>query len=442
MATVKINLMDALDKFERVFVVISLLIYMSAVIPLFITQGASEGDGVDVFSFNYSILNLIFIVNYLITASLLFLRWHKALFFTIHNIPFIALMAMAPLSYLWSAAPANTLSGSIGLIGSTMFGFYIATRFSFREQIRLIGWTFGVALLLSVIFIVALPRYGIMAAIHAGSFRGVWTHKNGMGKYMVMSNAIFLMFLQSGIKPRWHLWLGLAVSLVLTVGANSTNALINSVLAIIIILFVSRVFRLGNHKFTAVAICLGMVTWGLSITFNDIATFLLGLVDRDPTLTGRTDIWELVIDKIMERPWLGYGLAGFWRGINGESAYVIRALRWDVPNSHNGYLDFIVQLGLVGFALFLIIYWTTLIKVYLLIRDRFCLDYLWPLVVLIYLVQVNIAEPSLLAQNDFFWILFTMIAVSVSVEFKQVFQGKSIAQAHRQSKRLTGYPSI
>lgn len=437
MTKIKINVMEALDKFERVFSVFSLLLYMNAVVPLFIIQGASEGDGVDLFAFNYTPLNLLFITNYLITLTLLILRWNKTLVFAINNVLFITLILMAPLSYVWSAMPDRTLSGSIGIMGSTMFGFYVATRFSFREQVRLLAWAFGVAIALSFVFIIALPKYGIMAAVHAGSLRGVWTHKNGMGKFMVLSNAVFLMLLQSNIKPKWYLWLGLLTSLMLTVGSNSTNALVNSLLAIAIILFLNQVFRLENDRFTLVVILLIMFLSGLVITFNDIAGALLGLVGKDPTLTGRTEIWALVIEKIQDRPILGYGFAGFWQGLRGESASIIRALRWPVPNSHNGYLDFILQLGFAGFSLFLVIYWSTLVRVYLLLRQRFCLDYLWPLIVLIYLIQINIAEPSLLAQNDFFWILFTTIVISASVEFKTVFKQRTIAQVY-QDKSASG----
>lgn len=78
MNTTKIEAM--LGKIEYLFVVGSLLLYMQAVIPLFIIQGASEGDGVELAAFNYTFLNLLYLTNYFITITLLFLRWHKVLF--------------------------------------------------------------------------------------------------------------------------------------------------------------------------------------------------------------------------------------------------------------------------------------------------------------------------------------------------------------------------
>ncbi|QQE65558.1 lipid A core-O-antigen ligase [Leptolyngbya sp. BL0902] len=110
-----------------------------------------------------------------------------------------------------------------------------------------------------------------------------------------------------------------------------------------------------------------------------------------------------------------------------------------MTHSHHGYLDFLLQLGLLGFLIFLGIYWSTLIKAYLLVRQKFCLDYFWVIIALIFLVQTNLAEPSLLAQNDFFWIFFAMITLSISVEFKQVFHNQNMAQVY-QGQALTSSP--
>ena len=37
-----------------------------------------------------------------------------------------------------------------------------------------------------------------------------------------------------------------------------------------------------------------------------------GVLGRDPTLTGRTEIWRFAIKSIASRPFLGYGYDVFW----------------------------------------------------------------------------------------------------------------------------------
>ena len=40
---------------------------------------------------------------------------------------------------------------------------------------------------------------------------------------------------------------------------------------------------------------------------------MLTALGRSATLTGRTRIWQMSLDNIAQRPWLGYGFGAFWR---------------------------------------------------------------------------------------------------------------------------------
>ncbi len=414
------NALAMLTKAEHIFTVASLVLYTNAVIPLLIIQGASEGDNIDVTTFNFAPLNFLFILNYLVVFSLLFLRWRKVLYFIYHNLLFLGFMAIVPLSFAWSAAPDKTLTGSIGMIGTTLFGLYIASRYTLKEQLKLVAWAFGIVIVLSLLFIVALPQYGIMGGVHAGAPRGVFTHKNGLGKFMVLSLMAFLLLVTSPGSKKLFPWLGIVTSVGLIVASASAGALLNGVMLTAIVLLSSQVFKLKLPLFISVLLLAILLALSVTVWFSEIATPVLELFERDLTLTGRTDIWPAVIQKIQERPWLGYGFSGFWHGIRGESADVIRTLRWGVPDSHNGFLDLALQLGLVGSAIFLLIIWVALLKSVALVKTRFCSEYLWPIILLSYAFLVNFSESTLLSQNSFFWILLSSAVISVSVEFKNL----------------------
>ncbi|NMF82564.1 O-antigen ligase [Nodosilinea sp. P-1105] len=427
------NALLLLSKAEQIFTVASLVLYTNAVIPLLIIQGASEGDGVDITTFDFSILNLLFVLNYLVVFSLLFLRWQKVLHFISQNLLFLGFMLIVPLSFAWSAAPDRTLTGSIGMIGTTMFGLYIASRFTLKEQLKLVAWAFGIVVVLSILFIVALPQYGIMGGVHAGAPRGVFTHKNGLGKFMVLSLMAFLLLVTSPGSKKLIPWLGIAASAGLIIASASAGALLNGVMLTVIVLLSSQVFRLRLPFFVSVFLLSILLALSVIVWFTEIATPVLDLFERDLTLTGRTDIWPAVIQKIQERPWLGYGFSGFWHGTQGESADVIRTLRWRVPDSHNGFLDLALQLGLVGSVVFALVIWLTLIKSVALVKMRFCPEYLWPVVLLSYAFIVNFSESTLLAQNSFFWILLSSAVISVSTEFKNL-----ISQPEELAKQIKG----
>lgn len=72
---------------------------------------------------------------------------------------------------------------------------------------------------------------------------------------------------------------------------------------------------------------------------------ILKALGKDPTLTGRTDIWEALFRKVDERPWTGYGYNAFWGRDSEPAAWIRHQTGWSVPSAHNGWIDLLIQLG-------------------------------------------------------------------------------------------------
>ncbi len=68
-------------------------------------------------------------------------------------------------------------------------------------------------------------------------------------------------------------------------------------------------------------------------------------------LTGRVPLWQALIDQVLQHPWLGAGFAAFWSPSNvaqlGSSAVLGRA------SAHNGYLEELLNTGVVGLTILL-----------------------------------------------------------------------------------------
>src|SRR5262249_50110753 len=83
----------------------------------------------------------------------------------------------------------------------------------------------------------------------------------------------------------------------------------------------------------------------------------------DPTFTGRTDIWQFAIDKILERPWLGHGFGAFWETEETvyapELANIAGNESASASHAHNGFLDLALTTGIPGLALGLL--WTLVV---------------------------------------------------------------------------------
>ena len=83
----------------------------------------------------------------------------------------------------------------------------------------------------------------------------------------------------------------------------------------------------------------------------DINGQLAGAVGRDPTLTDRTKIWSLVL-SMHTNPLVGAGYESFWLGPRLQKVWQVFG---PLNESHNGYLEVYLNLGLIGVTLLLAI---------------------------------------------------------------------------------------
>jgi exopolysaccharide production protein ExoQ len=72
---------------------------------------------------------------------------------------------------------------------------------------------------------------------------------------------------------------------------------------------------------------------------------LVRSLGRDPSLTGRTEIWGAVL-KVDDSPLLGTGFESFWAGPRLKKIFAIYG--GGVSESHNGYLEIFLNLGAIG----------------------------------------------------------------------------------------------
>ncbi|NEO69554.1 O-antigen ligase [Moorena sp. SIO3H5] len=402
--------------FEPIFTTVSLVLYSGGVLTVILSGGRSEGDVIQ--EFDSSLSRLLFVLIYLITFFLLTLRWKKVLYVLSQDRWLSLLLGIAVVSVFWSSEPTTTMNRAVALIGTTLFGVYLASRYTIKEQLEMLGWTFGVAILLSFLFIVALPKYGIMGGVHAGTWRGIYVHKNVLGKVMVPSAVVFLLLAIRGKKNNLLLWGGFSFSVLLLLFTTSKTALVS----LIIMLFSLYLYRMLRWRYDLlIPAIFAMTTFGGSVLIwlLDNADALLSAIGKDATLTGRTKLWPFVLDMIDKQPWLGYGYGSFWNGLNGESAYVWRAVLWPAPNAHNGFLELWLALGILGVLIYLIGFSFSLLRAVAIVRVNKTSENLWPLLFLTYTVLANITETSVMIQNNIFWVLYTSVALSVLIPLER-----------------------
>jgi exopolysaccharide production protein ExoQ len=406
-----------LKNLELGFVIVSILIFSGAIILLILSGGQQQYEEVE--SNNSSLIRIVWFAIYFITCSLLVFRWQKTLDTLRQDYWVFALITFAGISIIWSSDQATTAKDTVTIFGSSLFGLYFASRYSLKEQLQILGWVFGTTVVLSFIFAVAVPKYGIMGGLHQGKWRGVFTHKNGLGQSMVYGALIFLFLSYQTKKHRLLMWVGLSLSILLLLLSGSTSSIAN--LAILICIFFILYFVRLPYLMMIPAI-IGVAAIGQALYFLSInnAELLFNSVGKDTTLTGRSDLWPAVIEMIGKQPWFGYGYGGFWRGLDGaESAYIWRATAWTPSHPHNGFLQLLLDLGIVGLALFFVGFLNNLIKGLNFIRSTQTVAALWPVVHMAQLIVSSLAETQLFNPNNIGWILYVSAAFSLGKSSQQ-----------------------
>jgi exopolysaccharide production protein ExoQ len=184
-----------------------------------------------------------------------------------------------------------------------------------------------------------------------GNLIGVFGYKGMLGQAMAVGGLACLHGLRTQRRSRLSSLFMILVFTFVALKCGSTT----SVLVILLFYVLGTVIPL-LHKGGAARI-LGVVLLTLLLFVVPVAAIsldsLLELIGKDPTLTGRTDIWANVVPYIYQRPLLGWGYAAFWSTLNPAAWEIANALRWFSPEAHNGLLELLLSGGLVGAAWFL-----------------------------------------------------------------------------------------
>ncbi|MBD2242057.1 O-antigen ligase [Nostoc sp. FACHB-888] len=365
------------------------------------------GDKVDTF-FN--------IVSYSILFYFVILYW-KGFIYVITKSPFqFLLLAIIIFSILWSEDLSSTLKDIKGLIRIYFLAIYLAMRYPLREQMRLIAWALGVAALLSMMFSAFIPGYIHISPELLNMWSGIYGHKNELGYMMTWSAGVFLHLALSSYRYRWLMWALCGLSICLIILTRSTTSLA-ILLTMILLLPFYQSFKKTNYKLQVVMITSALMLLIICsiLLINNVET-VVGTSGKDLTLNGRSDLWELVIAKVWERPWLGYGYSGFW---TSNAASNLRATYDWASNAHNGFLQLLLELGFlgfltfaVGFTRFFVMALTRIVSVAEKPEDY------WPMQMLIIIVIVNFSEARLLTPS-WNWLMYLTTSLSLTLSFQR-----------------------
>lgn len=326
----------------------------------------------------------------------------------------VALVAIALMSVYWSINPADTSRRGFFLFCTTLAGVTLGARFGWRSLAEVTATSFLVVAVASLLVCVAVPSMGRMAVEFPGAWRGLWPDKNALGSNMALAFAALAAAGMLAPKRRWLWWSGAAVAVFLVLMSTSKTSLLALMLGGGMIAFIAVIRRgpaLAVLTSWSAVLVIGMAA-GVAVFAADL---VFGILGKDATLTGRTEIWSAILRQIHQRPLTGFGYQAVWENKDSASPlrFIIQQAGFEPHHAHNSWLEQWLGMGLWGLGAFALFYLQTAIMTLTAVFRREG-AYLVAPFFMIY-TMMTFTESIAVAYNDFRWVLLVAFSTKLAL---------------------------
>lgn len=275
--------------------------------------------------------------------------------------PFLLVfLGLAAASILWSIEPGVTLRRFIraATVALDLFSFVLVAGRTVSFQ-TLLRTAYTVVLVGSVVFVLAEPGMAIEQSTQfelVGAWRGLTTQKNGLGSIAAIG---FILWMHAGLSKErsWLIALpGAAVAALCLIKSRSSTSLMAGLFASLLMLMLMRSPR-GLRRylpyiiglFVAVLLTYSLAVLNLVPGSGMLLSPIAAITGKDLTFSGRTAIWNIIDENIARSPIVGSGYGAYWNQLpESPSLAMLQRLNFYPTEGHNGYLDVINDLGILG----------------------------------------------------------------------------------------------
>jgi hypothetical protein len=353
------------------------------------------------------------------------IEWHGLL-----PVSLLVFVGWCAASIVWSNYQWATLAAILYQWVFTLFALYLALVRDAIQIVRVIGDVLRVLLtaslaleVLSGLLIDAPIRFlGIAGNLaQGGPISGLFGSRNQLGLVALIAAVTFII--------EWRtksVSLGMAIFSVavaaLCLGFTSSPVIAIMIVVILVataVLFGIRHIRNERWKF-AVQVATGTLGALVAVLAFIFRAPIIDLLHGHSVITVRYEVWLQIWHLIPVNELLGWGWIGFWRGSLPPYSLINAITGSPHANGLNAFLDVWLQVGLVGFLLFLLLLGLAMGRSWLLGSNKRSVIYAWPPLILIALIGTAMAESTILIESG--WMLTVICTVKAS-------QGMSWRQA-------------
>ncbi len=272
----------------------------------------------------------------------------------------LAFPLLTVFSTVWSETPGETLKHSIEF--SMTVGAALLLSAAPRPKAVLMGiaLAFGGYVVISIVFgqTVYMGNFGQRA------FSGLGSGKNWMADIASTGFLVSAAAILAAVEDRRPLIFCAAALFAVAeayavIEARSAGAMLGLFLAMAAFAFLLMLRSTGLAVRATVTAFMGLLLVIAALNYRSLSETLIEngarFFDKDPSLTGRTYLWQRAMDLVAEKPFLGKGFGAFWQqgNLDAEGMWQYAGLLTRGGfNFHNTPIEILVHLGWLGLITF------------------------------------------------------------------------------------------
>jgi exopolysaccharide production protein ExoQ len=373
------------------------------------------------------------VFSILIIAGLILLYKRKLNWSQIfhRNVMLFIYILYCSVSIMWSDFPYVSLKRWIKEVGNIIMVLIVLTEPNPFGAIKILFKRCAYALIpLSIVLIKYFPHLGRQYHRYSGELMltGVTTAKNSLAVTCLVCG--FILFVE--ILSKWtrnnviidkKVFLLQLITFIMTlwllIKANSITSLICFIVVIFSFILLGLPSIKINIKYMEYYLLFVLLFFCIIQVSFDLKENILFALGRESTLTGRTELWQVLID-MSTKPLIGTGYNSFWLG---DRLKILSDMYWWGPTeAHNGYLEVYINIGIIGLILFIGFMFTAYIN----IRRSLLIDFEYGrfrMVLLGTILLYNLTE-STFRPDMLMYFIFILISVNIpikAVNTKEIF---------------------
>lgn len=361
-------------------------------------------------------------------AAILFVRREELSLLRLAPTSLLVFLVLALISVVWTTDRADTLAGWVWTFGFAFLAITIGHIRDTLQTVRAIGDTLRVLLVLSLgaeilsgilldIPIRFLAIEGNLAI--GGPIQGLFGTRNMLGFVAVIALITFVIEwrTQSVAAPIAIPSIALAGFLALL--SASPTVLVLAVAVGVATGALTVVRHAPSRHRSLVQWMLGaMVAVALGVAFV-FRHAIIAWMGAGSDFSTRADLWNQILEFVEIKPLQGWGWFGTWQRGEYPFTYINYLLNDRHETALNAFFDVLLQLGFIGFLLFVLLGGVALVRSWLVASVRRSVVYAWTPLVLVTLAVDSMFESFTLAGAGWFMLVLCALRAGQSRSWRE-----------------------